>query len=166
MIVVFLHVFTLVYAYKAHSSYASMSDEQSVRLTQVSASSPSPMTPISKEQQTDISTRAKYIRNLIEKNKHWRGGHSPIPSRVISMETIKTVNQLISIEDSAALMVLLQDDAADIRSTAATLLTCVNPNARSEVIKLMVAGMTKKQESRFEDALLTMGFQQVRTLCE
>jgi hypothetical protein len=130
-----------------------MEDEQSVRPIQASETSPRSMTPISKEQ-TDISIRAKYIKKQIEKNKHWHGGHSPIPSRGITAKTIKTMKQEISLEDSAALIVLLQDDAGDIQETAARLLACVNPNAQSEIAKVMAAEKTSiERRSNYRNAL-------------
>jgi hypothetical protein len=161
-----LHVFTLAYAYKAHPSYAFMDDAQSVRTIQVSETSPSPMTPISKEQ-TDISTRAKYIRNLIEKNKHWTGCHSPIPCRATTEDTFKSVRKEISVEDSAALMIVLQDDAGEIRYMGSRLLGCINPNARSEIEKLMVAETSIERQSRFEEALIIIDeIRAGRTDCE
>lgn len=146
--------------------YALMNDRQHVRRDQISDTNPSAMAPISKDQMNTLM-RAEYIKKRIEKNKKWRGGHSPIPSRVITMETIKAVKQEISMEDSDALIILLQDDAYEIRSTAASLLGCVNPSARSEIEKVMATEMNSVRQFQFQEALITIdSIRDARTSCE
>lgn len=166
MSVLILHLVALISICITEPSYAFMNDERPVSRSQIYETSPSAMTPVSKDQ-TNVSTRAEYIKKRIEKNKKWHGGHSPIPSRVVTMETIRAVKQELSLEDSAALIVLLQDDASDIQFAAASLLACVNPDAQNEIEKLMIEETNSQRLFRFKLALRKINsIREGRTLCE
>jgi mevalonate kinase len=102
---------------------------------------------------TNPAVRAKYIKEQIEKYKEW-GGHSMVPSRAINSNTFENVRQKIGTGDSAALMILLQDNAYDIRSIAAILLKCIDPNAESEIEKQIDMESSMERKNRFRDALI------------
>lgn len=116
---------------------------------------------------TNLAMRAEYIKGQIKKYKEWSGGHSPVPQRAVTANTFEKVKQEISQEDSAALMILLQDDAGDIRSIAASLLGCVDPDAQSEIEKLLAAEKSIERQYRFREALIVINsIRAGRTSCK
>lgn len=107
---------------------------------------------LAKNQMT-IPERAEYISKLIQQNKGW-GGHSPIPSYVVTDDTFQAVKKVISIDDSPALILVLQDDDYGIRSIAADLLECINPNAKSEIEKAMATETSSERRDRLGSAII------------
>ena len=115
---------------------------------------------------TNISSRAEYIKKQIEKYKEW-GGHSVIPQRVTTMNTLTKVMKEIGPKDSAALILLLQDDADEIRSMAASLLGCVDPNAQSEIEHELAREKSIDRQYRLREALIVIrSIQEGRTSCK
>lgn len=102
---------------------------------------------------TDITSRAEYIKKQIEKYKEW-GGHSAVPQRVVTANTFTKVRQKIDSEDASALIILLQDDAGEIRSIAASLLDCVDPNAQNDIEKQLSKETDVERKDRLRDALI------------
>lgn len=115
---------------------------------------------------TNINSRAKYIKKQIEKYKEW-GGHSAIPQRVVTANTFARVRREIGSEDSPALIILLQDDAGEIRSIAASLLGCVDPKAQSEIEHELAREKSIERQYRLREALIVIrSIQEGRTSCK
>lgn len=104
------------------------------------------------ENREAILMRAKHIKKLIKKNKEWQGGHSPIPHRVITINTFNAVIKEVSRADSAALIALLEDDDYGVRSMSIAVLVCVNPDAESDIEQLIATEPNKEQQSRLRAA--------------
>jgi hypothetical protein len=104
--------------------------------------------------ESTLAMRADYIKRQIEKYKEWTGGHSPIPRRTVTANTFDKVRQKVDREDSSALLVLVQDDAYDVRSIAASLLECVDSNAESNIEKQMNSESNIDRRNRFREALI------------
>ena len=142
--------FSLVSCERSHDS--AKDKESTVAHTQDSQAAPGHGDKPSKET-TNISARAKYIKAQIKKYKEW-GGHSAVPQRVVTANTFAKVRREIGPEDSPALIILLQDDAEEIRSIAASLLDCVDPNAQSEIEKQLSKETNVERQNRLRDALI------------
>ena len=107
--------------------------------------------------QSDVDARAQHIRSRIEKFKEWGGGHSPIPRRAINSNTFTKIRQEIAASDVPALLILVQDDGYDIRSLAASLLECVDPNAESAIESQLKQETGNDRRSRLMDAQIAIG---------
>lgn len=149
-----------------HLPHSSSGGQRLVGRVQSPATIASQATNPSKEP-TNPAVRAEYIRERIEKYKEWGGGHSPVPRRAINANTLAKVRQEIGPGDLAALMILLQDDASDIRSLAASLLACTDPNAQSELEDRINKESNIDRKYFFIDALITVkSIREGRTSCK
>lgn len=166
MLFLFLPFFAFTSSCKGDLFAASGDDNRSASRIQAPTASPAQVTPPSKDK-IELSNSAEYIKRRIEKYKEWGGGHSPIPSRVVNMNTVRSVSKEIAPEDSPALMILLQDDADDIRSVATSLLGCIDPNAQSEIEKLLATEKDIERQYRFKEALIGLdSIRAGRTSCK
>ena len=150
LFILYVGFFSLISCEHSHDS--AKDKASTVPLSQYSQAAPDHGGKTSKET-TNTSARAKYIKELIDKYKEW-GGHSPIPQRVVNANTFAKVRQEIGLKDSPALMILLQDDAEEIRSMAAILLDCVDPNAENKIEKQLSKESNVDRKDRLQDALL------------
>lgn len=98
--------------------------------------------------------RAGFIKKQIEKNKEWGGGHSIIPRKIVNANTFSKVFREISIKDDTALMILLQDDASDIRIAATVLFECVDPAVKDKITEQRNKESDVLKKDRLGDALL------------
>ena len=163
LFLLFVTFFTLVSCER--SSNSAKDKGEAVTRAQNSQSAPGQGNKKSKEA-TNISSRAEYIKKQIEKYKEW-GGHSVIPQRVTTMNTLTKVMKEIGPKDSAALILLLQDDADEIRSMAASLLGCVDPNAQSEIEHELAREKSIDRQYRLREALIVIrSIQEGRTSCK
>jgi hypothetical protein len=135
------------------SSRSFTGDRRLAAGVQASATIANQATNPSKEP-ANLAARSENIKGRIENYKEWGGGHSPVPRRAITSNTFEKVRQEISPEDSAALMILLQDNASDVRSIAASLLECVDPHAESEVEDQMNMESSSERKNRLRESLI------------
>ena len=81
---------------------------------------------------------------------------SPVPRRGINANTFARVRHEIEAGDVAALLILVQDEAYDIRSMAANLLECVDPNAEGDVESQLKLETDNDRRSRLMDVQIAI----------
>ncbi len=101
-----------------------------------------------------VDGRAEFIKDYIEKNKEWGGGHSIFPRKVVNFNTYRKALKWVSVKDVDALMLLLQDDATDIRIAAAVLFECVVPAAKDKITERINKESDILKKDRLGEALL------------
>lgn len=97
--------------------------------------------------------RVKVLRRALNANREWSGGHSPVPRRAITMNTIHSVAALLTPVDAPALVELMLDDAYDIRTAAARLLAGLTPEAENLTQRRIDLTGDGEQRRRLEAAL-------------
>lgn len=104
--------------------------------------------------QKNLRLRAEFIKDYIEKNKEWGGGHSIIPRKIVNANTFSKVLHQISVDDADALILLLQDDASDIRIAATGLFECVDPDVKGKIEESIKKEVVLQNKKYLQDALL------------
>lgn len=98
------------------------------------------------------AARARHIRLRLEAFREWRGTHSPIPRRGITANTLAKVKPEITSGDAPALLILLQDEAPEIRSAVGTLYGCLFPEAEQTIQNLIDLEIDKEKRFRWVEA--------------
>ena len=104
--------------------------------------------------QVRIERRASEIRNLINANRRWSGGHSPIPRRAIVASTLEAAAARLVEADATALCELTLDNAYDMRAAAAALLARLTPQAESLIEARAQRETDAARRSRLKAALI------------
>ncbi|MBK1612476.1 hypothetical protein CKO44_03235 [Rubrivivax gelatinosus] len=98
--------------------------------------------------------RARQIRDLLEREKEWGGGHSPVPRRGATANTFAKLRSELTRADVPALLLLIEDDAVDVRSMAVSLLECLEPLSEQLVEQRAAQAVDAQRRSRDLDALI------------
>lgn len=106
-----------------------------------------------------VTARASALRSRIEKFKEW-GGHSMVPSKVVTMNTFQRVRAEVAAPDANALLLLTVDDDYGVRSLASRLLECVIPDAQQRLQAALAAETRPENRSRLSAALTDIAARQ------
>lgn len=105
---------------------------------------------------THAMDRANQLKALLDTHREISGGHSPVPARAITINSIDAVRPTLTDRDADALVELTLDDRADVRSAAVHLLSGLDAQADRRLQARMHGEQVKNKRDRLESALLDL----------